>query len=491
MPPSDKPYKSKLLNRLNDYYIKISSQINTRFRELTYTIQGGLQKAILPLFWLWDSRKKVGQVFTSSFEPQHHISGGEKANLPHDKSAEQIIEAVHQNLQIHPSLSSLLPNKFQGVASQLQDRNIVLVLQGNNIQHILSSEQQKDIQFVVNYTLQKNSPQAPIFLRLLNFLHPKSQLLYQSLSFNKLENNNSKSPKNDVLNPSSISFKKTMNQLEKEKFNSQQKISIYKNKKHSLKDSSFFHYTKKLASKSNNISELIATFNYPLISQIVENSGQKIQTFLPFVKKTSVNLFAQGIDKLQLTSQNIHQSIEDDPFQIQILILEVFNYLFNNAKKNNLLLQLGRTEIIIIDEQNKEPWLSWSDLYGQTKPIPGEQIKSDQKDEQKENSIVISSKVKQIIIDKNSPLSESLPQGKNQLINHQLITKIDEKKLKQEAHKETIETKVIEITYEKHPLQIILEKLDQIILWLEEKIAKLITLIKLIINNLGADIEKP
>ena len=48
-----------------------------------------------------------------------------------------------------------------------------------------------------------------------------------------------------------------------------------------------------------------------------------------------------------------------------------------------------------------------------------------------------------------------------------------------------IEAKVIEIKYEKHLLVIILEKLDQLIVWLEEKIIKLIKIIKVLITKIG------
>ena len=50
---------------------------------------------------------------------------------------------------------------------------------------------------------------------------------------------------------------------------------------------------------------------------------------------------------------------------------------------------------------------------------------------------------------------------------------------------DAIEAQVTEIKYEKHFLEIILEKLDQFILWLEEKFLQCISIIKILITNMN------
>lgn len=534
--PSNQPYRSRLLNLINRYYIKLNSQIKVKFRELGYVIQGGLQKAALPLFWLWQSGRKIGQAFSSGSPSSTTLTSSDRDySSPHSHRANYLIEAVHQNLSIKPVYNSLFSKKFQGLASRLKDQQIVVIVAHNKIKNIVPQLKQEEIKFSINNTI-NNYPNKNLSTvknhHQLRSLFPKFSIKRKN-KFNQRVSETNQPEKSSLLSNSSESII----------------ISSPKHQIVSAVDNLFSRWEELITAnnQANNSptkeNRQLSGHNQPLYSlppitnkvvqDIMETSSRKLQEVLPIVKETTSKIVFKGVDQLQIATNNLNKSIEEDPFQIRMLIIEAINYFFNNKTNQNkslylqisnkLLAGLIHSEIIIIEDQVNVPWLSWEDLYGNQKPLS------------EDNFPDISTRKNAIAPKRIQVIKETVNINKLDSINHhqkstsdqslanstiatlspkiteensaktldsvaQLTTKnavevvkkqnsLTVEKIKAEATTsfgaDAIEAQVTEIKYEKHFLEIILEKLDQFILWLEEKFLQCISIIKILITNMN------
>jgi hypothetical protein len=505
--PSNKPYKSRLLNLINRYYIKLQSQVNVKFRELGYAIQGGLQKAILPFFWLFQSGKKNGQVFSSATDA--HLLEGNQAHIASTQTSDQLIEIAHQNIRNNPLFSSLFPSQFQGLASKVKDKSIVVILTKNKVKNIIPQIKQDDLKFIINRTIAQNSKLVP------KTAHKKYYQLSSIFSLsNSKQTQNQSSENNELIDTLDTLVSQVENLINKNSF-----FSTLNNKQIDSNQQT-----------QNNLSWLKSE----ALKDIMETSNHKLQEVLPIVKEKTANIVVKGVDQIQIVTNKFHKSIEEDPFQIRILIAEAINYFFNQQKgkhlysslNHKLLKSFHHLEIMKIDEQTNEPWLSWEDLYGEQKLLPADNLpnifltqdqdnnlpktidltpelvtlidingKEDSSNNTEDKLIHIATITNNNLTTElitNSPL---LSHKRNQFQSLDKIPKSQTKKIVKAnvvavkntlttKKEETIEAKVIEIKYEKHLLEIILEKLDKIILLLEEIIVKLVNVIKIIIANL-------
>ena len=129
---------------------------------------------------------------------------------------------------------------------------------------------------------------------------------------------------------------------------------------------------------------------------------------------------------------------------------------------------LFRSEIIVINEEVADPWLLWEDLYGYN-ALPYSSIND-------HNSLTINQGEENIEL---AVLDVEIDYKKNNTIV-ETKSNLNNIIIQEEEEKKEIDVNVIEIKYEKHLLEIILEKLDQIILWLEEILVTIINRIKLL-----------
>lgn len=281
---------------------------------------------------------------------------------------------------------------------------------------------------------------------------------------------------------------------------------------------------------TENNSNIILN-NSDIISEKFKNQTSKIQIkfkqILPKLIETKSNLIIESSinsNKSKIDATN-HEAVaidkelelQNDPFQIKHLILAAINYFFNQ-KKSSLSISdispLSKQDLLINNELKlmnniiKEDWLDWHDLYDQnpvpevenienkqadknilllTKP-PSNKIKLKQKTTRikTNNKLYIATKIgvispkykrkKSQLNQSNSTLTQDKNVTENQKemiasVNSNTVTKNDEKKV--EYQSDWLETKVVDLGYDKHFLQTILELLDKIILWLEDLLIKI------------------
>ncbi len=283
-----------------------------------------------------------------------------------------------------------------------------------------------------------------------------------------------------------------------------------------------------------NIDQIIGdrNQNQNLLSDSTKEN-QKLLTEHSLIKNSLINIESQInslLIKGKITLSNFINKQEENPFQIKGLITAGINYfleqknyfnlpnsysqLVNQSSLVNNLNQEIKSEQFMIEEA----WLSWDDLYSNN--IPNNLIKlpfintdnqsnhNHKKDQSnliltKDNNVSLKSynelifkeyninnfQEEKITVKSNSnnqKLSKNklienktVIENKNlkKVINSNVINKaknksnVVEEKLKYQPN--YLEIKAINLGYEKHFLEIILEWLDKIILWLEELLIKI------------------
>lgn len=533
-PPSTKPYKSRLFNFVNRNYIKFNSKVNVKIRELGYVVQGGLQTLILPFFWLWETTKKVSQSFVASPQSKTSLPKGKTAeNIDNSTDNDDLILVINNAINDNPELPSLPANNFQGLASRLKDKRLIFVLENNKFQDIIPVKQQLEINLLINDVAEKFTSQKLLsasnqsnfltkFFAGLNIFGKSKVDSKTSQDVNNIQSNNLVIINNNSIitfidnllaNLESFAFlKKNESSIDNQNQDiiaeTEDKISILRLIKSAI--NYFFNSKKNQLSEDNNISNntLINNQNQEnlpsssnTIQAIITKSQQTAENIIPQIQETTEQLINQGLNQLNIAKNNLNDKLNnpDDPFQIQVLIWAAINYFFNQKQsalssnsQKSFLPSFSATEIILINDEIADPWLSWEDLYNT------EQIDTN------DDSIVLNNIIEpnEIIIEASETIesvniiiesTEITPD-----ISHQENISLDKtpqkatikKKNSQELSKnkkviieQEIEAKVIEIKYEKHFLEIILEKLDRLILWLEEILIKIVNQLKVFTKN--------
>jgi hypothetical protein len=225
--------------------------------------------------------------------------------------------------------------------------------------------------------------------------------------------------------------------------------------------------------------------------RLIEKLSQKTKKLIPIIVNTTEQLVNQGLNQItsmpkKLVNRNC-LSHQDNPFQIQILIWAAIDYFLKSKNRQNSLSSptnklpnlpfITHEELIVVNNEITDPWLSWADLFGEENPELELRLPS-----KKNNSLQTinqaNSEIKKQNCQNNSETQADIANIKNSVT----LTYLTEKVIENEVADE-IEAKVIEIKYEKHLLEIILEKLDSIMLWLEEFLIKLWQRLNLLIKG--------
>ncbi|WP_017293929.1 hypothetical protein [Geminocystis herdmanii] len=540
-PPSTKPYKSRLFNFVNRNYIKFNSKVNVKIRELGYVVQGGLQSLILPFFWLWETTKKVSKSFVAS--PQSKISlpkGKTTKNIDNSIDNDDLILVINNAINDNPELPSLPSKNFQGLASRLKNKRLIFVLEKNKIKDIIPIKQQLEINLLINDMTEKFTSQKLLsastkgnfltkFFAGLNIFGKSKVESKISQDVNNLQSSdlviNSPVNHNSIIAfidnllvslerltfPNSSSIEPQNQDIIEQ---TQEKISILRLIREAL---DYFFKTKNIPlSQDNQTAEnsLITNNindNLPpaqkTIQNIITKSQETAENIIPQIQETTEQLINQGLNQLNIAKNHLNDKLNnpDDPFQIQVLIWAAINYFFSQQKsslsanaKKSFLPSFSETEIILINDEIADPWLSWEDLYSSIPKLP-DTIEPDNnesnfilpQDDISMASIEPSEIIESLSVE-NQEISINISSAKNTVLD---IPKIENKaninnknshdlSNQKVTFEEEIEVKVIEIKYEKHFLEIILEKLDRLILWLEEILIKIVNKVKLMTKKI-------
>lgn len=532
---SPPPYKSRLFNFVNRNYIKFNSKVNVKIRELGYVMKGGLQTLILPFFWLWETTKKVSQSFVASPPSKTSLPQEESpANINNLTDNDDLILVINHAINNNPELPSLPANNFQGLASRLKDKRLIFVFENNKFQDIIPINQQSEVNLLINdiadeFVLKKllsASTQSNFLTKFFAGLNIFGKSKFKSKISQDVNNIRSKDliiTNNDdsiitfidnlLANLESFAFfRQNESSIDHQNQDiiaeTEDKISILRLIKSAIEY--FFNSKNNQLSEDNNLSNnsLINNQNQKnlpsstnTIKAIITKSQATAENIIPQIQKTTEKLINQGLNQLNIAKNNLNNKLNnpDDPFQIQLLIWAAINYFFqqkesalsSNSQKS-FLPSFSTTKIILIDNEITDPWLSWEDLYNteSTDTITEDNfILADQGSIELESSQMIES-LNNIV--ENQEVSTNVSSSKNTVlatantenqanINNKNKNNLSNKKV---TFEEEIEVKVIEIKYEKHFLEIILEKLDRLILWLEEIVIKIVNQLKLIKEKL-------
>lgn len=573
--PSNQPYKSRLFNFVNRHYIKFNSQINVKIRELGYVAKTGLQNLVFPLFWLWETTKKIGNTFSpasSSVTSRLTDSSSQKILA----SGDDVINSVNEVINLHPQLTSFPVKNFQGFASRIKDKQIICILDNNKFSDIIPVGKQEEVNDIIinitdkltNVQLLPSASSSNFLSRFLagfNIFRKSKTEVDISQDINNLHesdlavNNQSSSnlflpEKNKIIllidsffailesitllgdrkisddsqlmldsegkiingenqDNNIVNYSQALNSEDKEKLSIflliQKAIDYFFNKGNNEKSltENNDNFNDKLPIYDNNNSSLALenSKNNNLVQIIINRSQDTIANIIPFVEDTTDKIISQGLNQLNIVKDNLDNKLNnpDDPFQVKILIWAAINYFFNNKNKSkdlssnnsnnsndSILPSFAETEIIIIEDV-ADPWLLWEDLYGYnalTDSLINNNyltFASDAEIISDNRELVIESSLELVML--TTRQTQEINLENNQIIeiksNSQSVILREENTVKLEKEKvilEEIEVKVIEIKYEKHFLEIIFEKLDQFILWLEEIIVKIVSRIKLL-----------
>ncbi len=491
-PTTPKPYKSRLFNFVNRHYIKINSQINTKFREWGYVIKGGLQGVLLPFLWLWQKATNINKGFTASKKPS--------ASLP-PSPCDEVIVTVREKM-IEEDFPLLLTHDFQGLASQIKDQKIVAVLENNKIKDIIPTQKQGEIfllitSIVETYEDKHNKSHLIIWIDKL-FAQVEGIILRGEFTEEETGLNNcSQGDSIDVNEKKNFSLQNIIKAAIDYFFGGKKspyhlKLEI-ENNIDSLPSQNDLNSLPSSDNQENNLPSL-STFQ-----KIVKQSQKTLENLVPVVKNVTVQIINQGLNQVNNIAQNLENNVNKkdyDPFQIKLIILAAIEFFFyKNGAKSSLNFNSNQsvnplflnTDLFLMEGQIEDPWLCWDDLYGDN----NNDLIIENDDEESQVYYLTETEEDKTIITtlskggKTSLPIEKIDNNNNISINHTektnqslMIEKEDNITIKKVEIQEAIETKVIEIRYEKHFLEVILEKLDQLILWFEELILMVIKIIK-------------
>ncbi|WP_427159016.1 hypothetical protein ACQFX9_23865 [Aliinostoc sp. HNIBRCY26] len=486
-------YQSRLFNTVHQQSRRLASQWEQTFRHLQVATKWGVEVLLYPVYLFLQSTDTAIKTLYSKEPPSppklspNHSDLAPETSPPVDTPIQHVLEAV-QNLPTeetkvnqllqplkllwskffhHPTNNSPLPQTLTiphktvqnitpssqndvvihqlslvgGIATDLINRRLVLVSVENEILDILTPQQQaklskKIINELTNYfpnwqlhTNQNESHLLPQIERVLDKLTGK-----QTVEIHLL---------NGIINQYSLQASKIITSLDTA--------------------------LARLEAKTIVPSQEIAKFTH-----------------------TQINIFLYGKEQLAARGEIAVNAddLEAPKLNIAELIEAAINYFFGVGKSKNLNVPGARGKLI--SAQTSEQWLEWSDLYGETPQIRGENTP---------NTLMINPGIapssstglswqNKLPIPPTKSESSLVPRQKQP--RH--LTRIQKKSGKITTRKQIetsisptssdiyphqdpseadwIETKPTSVSYEKHPLEQVLEFLDRAMLWLEEKIVR-------------------
>ncbi|AFZ46673.1 hypothetical protein Cyast_0698 [Cyanobacterium stanieri PCC 7202] len=541
---SSSPYKSRLFNFFNRQYLKVNSSLGISVRQFTQTVNTGIATILYPFYVLLKNTKKITNIFSPSAESQKTT----QLNQTQEKiSSDYILEQVSEQVTNIPEVPKLRGKSVQGLANLIENKKMVIAKPNNQTKVVFSYQQTQAIDTIISKIVGEYQTKKELLLigkseakkqinssknnvgSLLNFFgHRKISRDLEQIKNSELAENNSQKifteespPPNKILlfidqvfikieNGTLTVFKKehsditsghNTEEISQDKspdknyllrlieaainyfFTSDNKQSLGINA--STKDEKTLNDS---TSKNNNV--ITSTNHNQEINQAIQGIVNQTQEILPVIQAQTEKLMVKGLSQASVVKNKFNAVInhDDNPLNIQALIWAAIDYFFNVKLNKDKPLTFSQTteELLLIDGQISDPWLSWEDLYGEKKPS----ILEDNINKINDSHIVInppSESDLQTVEDNSKNKGELIIEKE---LDNEIITFIEEKEfndVQKHPSEGEIEAKVITIGYDKHFLEIILEKLDTVILALEELILKIIgfcqSLIKKILKS--------
>lgn len=543
--PANSPYKSRLFGFLNRQSLQIKDRLERTGRQLKVALEWGVQILAYPVYMLVQTGRMAGRQLEKTVERrQLPTASSQEETQPQppisDKPVSRVLQAIEPLLSptlaedATPELKELLigiqqsltlpqdkdliiespiPNPLQatasqthaiaiqGVASNVETRNLVLITPNNQVLDILSPQQQKQLQKRIAWEIsnywyecrlqqeaaqkypelvssfeQENEnvlPPARLFWKAIRWLQTSQVARAVNLfGESRLVNSDANRVSNAISFPENPQLAQQLNNHFDELKNSRSQTTNLWNLREILQAAVDYFFgkqpTQDLPAQANPTtlpaSESAKTSN--ILPQAVRdrlpNLARKLETRLNFSQKSSQS----------------PETSQPDPFQIKTIIQAAIDYFFGQSQeqgslpgekpskgltsrhpqKNTYLPQKQPNSAL--PAAIEDPWLSWDDLYTETQ----QETISD-----RNPNLVFSTSAKPVEI-RDSQTIQQPPRVLEREPSAVTISSTPQE-YSIELDPDWIEAKVTASGYVKHPLVKLLEGLDRFILWLEDLIA--------------------
>ncbi|MCC5613872.1 hypothetical protein LC605_02015 [Nostoc sp. CHAB 5836] len=527
-------YQSRLFNFVHQQSRRVTQQWEHTFRHLQVATKWGVGVLLYPVYLLFQSSESSGKTLhtkepetrlklqpnDTDFQPKvlpnvdspiqnilealNYLSFDEPASTP-VKTVEPFnplallgvfrSKLVDNNSTNNPNLTqssnitenqvrSLNPSHLQnalqhhlpivgGIATNLMNRNLVLVTADNEILDILTPQQQIKLEDQIINEVAKYWQSWPLIIA-----KKETHLLPQIDRF---------LVKLTAVNPAKISV--LAEGIPKDLLNTDRLLAF--------------------------LDIAVAKLESNALVPVQERSQEIAQ-----VAQTHLNIFLYGKDQLAARGKIVTtaDSLETYTLNLQALIESALNYFFGAGNRKRLeptisdqilsgkLLSsvlrkaLSKTPLLENQDLTNDPWLTWNDLFGDTKTVADKPVTLSKRTNpafgsslsvghfSQKNLSVKQPQVKSGLVQRKQPTSNvasiqkiagkiasakqtrtSISQTKSGSPKGEILQQQFQKSSQVEAQPDWIETKATSTGYEKHPLEQLLEWLDYIMLWLEER----------------------
>ncbi|MBD2665260.1 hypothetical protein B6N60_00145 [Richelia sinica FACHB-800] len=465
---SSSRYQSKLFNFVYQQSRRLTQQWESGFRNLQVAAKWSVEALLYPLYKILQPDESVGKGLKSStaatkpqlqleapatdtpiqniLEVVEHLPSPavvETSSPSHNpltvlgswwskitRKQPQIDSQLTHSLPTEDSLQHHIP-KVQGIASQLENRHLVLVTTDNRILDVLTPQQQHKLADRINSEITEYKYSLQLIAE------AKQQELLPKIDniLNKLTGQNQE---NQTALPSSSA----------------------------IEDSSplsFFKFGRILAFFDTVVANLESQALVP-----VQNQGQGIIK----TAQTQLNIFLYGKEYVEARGEITVNSdkVEHQQLNISELIAAAINYFFGDRDRKRIQTEVknlqssftpvpGKRQILpdnhqFVAENIEDPWLSWDDLFGE--------VTENAIEREVDNSPNVSDE---------EFLQEPSAATSNPSINDKQLEGSKKMQVGEqsgfEAKPDWIEISATLLGYEKHPLEQILAWLDRAMLWVE------------------------
>ncbi|MEH1765450.1 MAG: hypothetical protein V7K76_09010 [Nostoc sp.] len=532
-------YQSKLFNFVHQQSRRVTQQWEHTYRHLQVATKWGVEVLLYPVYLLFQSSESSGktlhtkepqtrlklQPYDTDCQPEtpphadspiqnvleavYYLSSDEAASTPvktsepfkplaflgifrskfvdnHSTNNANLIQAsnITENqagsinpLQLENSLQQHLPI-VRGIATNLMNRNLVLVTADNEILDILTSQQQAKLEDRIINEVAKYWQ----CWRLIISQKETQQLLPQidQLLAKLTDGNSAKTP---VL----------AEWIPKDLFNTDRLLTL--------------------------LDIAFAKLESNALVPVQERSQEIVQ-----VAQTQLNIFLYGKEQLAGKGEIAPNAdgLETHTQNLQALIEAALNYFFGvgNSKtlepttseerlpgklfSSRLRKALSKSPQLENQDLTDDPWLTWNDFFGDTETVADKSVTLSQRTNPalvpslsvghfpQKNLSVKQPKFGSGLVQRKQPTNNlvsrqktsgkiasakqtraSISQTKSESRKGEMLKQQFQQSSQVEAQPDWIETKATSTGYEKHPLEQLLEWLDYVMLWLEERFVRI------------------
>ncbi|MEH1903532.1 MAG: hypothetical protein V7L04_19515 [Nostoc sp.] len=560
-------YQSRLFNFVHKQSRRVTQQWEHTFRHLQVATKWGVEVLLYPVYLLFQSSESSGKTLQTK-EPQTRLklqpsdTDFQPETLPNvDSPIQHVLEAVHDLSSDEPTSiptktsepfnplalvgvfrlkfvdnntnlthsSNITENKaanlnpsqlenalkrhlpiVRGIATNLMNRNLVLVSSDNEVLDILTAQQQAKLEDrIINEVAKywqsslRHAARTPTGKQATRSVPLAQPLVEKERRLIIAQKETQLLPQIDRLlakltdgNPAKIPV--LAEGIPKDLINTDRLLAF--------------------------LDTAVAKLESNALVPVQERSQEIVQ-----VAQTQLNIFLYGKEQLAGRGEiaTTADSLETHKLNLQALIEAALNYFFGVGSRKTLeptisderlpskLLSshlrkaLSKSPQLENQDLTDDSWLTWGDLFGDTetvvdKPVTLSQTKnpalapslsvghSPQK-----NLSVKQPKVGAGLVQRKQPTSNlassqktsgkvssrkqtqaSISQTKSESGKGEILQEQFHQSSQVEAQPDWIETKVTSTGYEKHPLEQLLEWLDYVMLWLEKRFVKIFQLLR-------------